>query len=515
MKKLAGLPAFGRATMLGLKLANPLKFTSWVHTLLTTTTTNTPKDRPCVATTPSPSTTPDEPSQISFWEPLDTCLYSNGAMDSFNNMFDQGLLDFDTAQSKNKHITSSIEPLQMPCPSDRVTFGFEGCDAKPAMSTSDPADSVFEDVHQSMENLASPVNEQAESIIIFPLLHNGNDEMVSFRSLFPDHLLLDKADEVPSTPSNTASILEAHPLCHPITLSLGHGSMVPLHTMVDSIFDSILAADFSPLSTDTASKETEGRTSPQPSTSTRASCSSLSDSPISSRRSSWATSISTHLGDDDIYQSNVDCLITAKPDQEMAEIELIHEYLQYCELIELGDPQNLRDRDFVTRATVGRGPNETITPDRATEDAGDLAVEASGDIAHDDPKAPTIQPASNSREKSIQSDTQSAPDTESTSTSTSKPPSTPAEAAAWAHSYCEEDLESRKLRFLTDDRGREYVLYHDCFHCVPIDLAPEYMDRVQDEKDDDDDGYGSATETCEAARDGTMLGTIPEEEDED
>lgn len=90
------------------------------------------------------------------------------------------------------------------------------------------------------------------------------------------------------------------------------------------------------------------------------------------------------------------------------------------------------------------------------------------------------------------------------------PPSTPAEAAAWAHSYCDADPESTKLKILTDDRGREYVLYHDCFHCVPIELAPELIEMIQDE----DDGYGSATETCEAARDGAKLGTIPEEEDE-
>lgn len=109
--------------------------------------------------------------------------------------------------------------------------------------------------------------------------------------------------------------------------------------------------------------------------------------------------------------------------------------------------------------------------------------------------------------ESMQLEAQSALDCQDKST----PPSTPAEAAAWAHSYCDADPESTKLKILTDERGREYVLYHDCFHCVPIELAPEFIGMTHQEEDD---GYGSATETSEAARDGAKLGTIPEEEDE-
>lgn len=514
MERRAGLPAGVRATMMGLNLAKPLKFTSWLLTLSTTTTTTTPEKRPCIATTSPPSTTSHEPSQIGFCEHLNTCLYSNGAMDPFHNMFDQSLLDFEKAEPETKGTTNSPEPLQIACPSDRVTFRFEGCDLKSTMTTSDQAGCGFEDVRQNMGNLAFPAHEQGESISIFPLLASGNDHMVSFRSSFPNHLLSDKVDDIPSTHHNTASSLEAHPLYHPITLSLGGDSMVPFHAMLGGIFGTT-AADLSPLNVDTASKGSDGRASPQLSTTTGESCSSLSYSPTSSRRSSWATSISTHIGEDDIEQSIIEHeKPTAEHSPSMDEIELIHEYQHYCQLIELGDPQNRRDRDFTTQTTVEQGPNQMGALDRVTQDAGSLAVEASGDTAHDDPDSPFNKAGSEAREEQMKSegikhDTHPTLGDEGNST----PPSTPAEAAAWAHSYCDADPESAKLKLLTDDRGREFVLYHDCFHCVPIELAPEFMDMI-DEEEEDDDGYGSATETGEAARDGVKLDMIPEEEDE-
>lgn len=435
-------------------------------------------------------------------------------MDPFHNMFDQNLLDFETAEPKTKGITKSPEPLQIACPSDRVTFRFDGSDLKSTMTTSNRAGCGFEDVRQNMGILALPANEQAESISIFPLLARGNDHMDSFLSLFPYHLLSDKFDEIPSAHRNTASSLEAHPLDHPNTLSLGGDSMVPFHTMLGGIFGTT-AADLSPLNVDTASKGSDGRASPQLSTTSRESCSTLSDSPSSSRRSSWATSISTHFGEDGIDQSIFEHeKPTAEHYPSMDEIELIHEYQHYCQLIELGDPQNRRDRGFTAQKPVQQGPIQIVTSDRVTQDASSLAVEASGDTAHDDLDSPFKKARSDAREEQmksegIQQDAQPALDDEGDST----PPSTPAEAAAWAHSYCDADPESAKLKLLTDDSGREFVLYHDCFHCVPIELAPEFMNMME-EGDDDDDGYGSATKTGEAARDGVKLDMIPEEEDE-
>ncbi|KAK7701683.1 hypothetical protein SLS64_010131 [Diaporthe eres] len=321
MKRRPRLPA----VVLGLNLAQPLEFTSWLRTL-TNTTSITTKKRPYVVTTPSPSTVPLEPPQISLWKSLDTCLQEHGAMEPFHTFFDQSLLD-----------VGAVEPRAM------------------------------------------------------------------------------------------------------------------------------------------------------------------------------------DITNDDNDQSDLDhTKITADTDRNTDKIELIDEYQHYCQLIELGNPQNRRDRNFVPQKPVEDGHNDMATPGPATQAAGDLAIavtfEACGDTASEDPKAPPMQSASDPQEElmqpeGMQLEAQSDLDSENNSTA----PSTPAEAAAWAHSYCDADPESAKLKILTDDRGREYVLYHDCFHCVPIELAPEFIGMTHQEEDD---GYGSATETSEAAKDGAKLGTIPEEEDE-
>ncbi|KAK7717805.1 hypothetical protein SLS63_010660 [Diaporthe eres] len=342
--------------------------------------------------------------------------------------------------------------------------------------------------------------------------------MVPFHASFPNHLFSDQVDESHHTTIEIVPVLELHFLHTQIAHPLTHdANQVPFHALLGNSFTSTETYDLDPLDTVTSSKANGGRVSPQPSTTTGESSLSLSNSPSSSRRSSWATSISTHVGDDDNDQSDLDhTKITADTDRNTDKIELIDEYQHYCQLIELGNPQNRRDRNFVPQKPVEDGHNDMATPGPATQAAGDLAVavtfEACGDTASEDPKAPPMQSASDPQEElmqpeGMQLEAQSDLDSENNSTA----PSTPAEAAAWAHSYCDADPESAKLKILTDDRGREYVLYHDCFHCVPIELAPEFIGMTHQEEDD---GYGSATETSEAAKDGAKLGTIPEEEDE-
>lgn len=504
MERRAGLPAVGRLTMLGLNLAKPLEFTSWLRTLPITTAT-TPEKRPDVATTSPPSTSLTPP-QIYLWESLDTCLQKNGAMDPFHTLFDQSLLDIGAA-----------EPLQMPFPSDRITPQFEGYDAKSTMQISDPVDCVLKGAKQSVDRLTTPRCEQTPSFTATPSLLIDQDGMVPFCASFPDHLLFDQIEDKPHTSNDTVRVVEPHSLCTLVARPLSQGSQLPFHATLGTTF------------TSTSDKEHGGRISPLLSTISGESSFSLPDSPNSSRRSSWATSISTHLGEDDVDTSNLDLAkLAAEPDQTPDEIDIIDEYQHYCQLIELGDPQSRRARDFQPQKPVEESRNEATTPDAATQAVGDLevalVVEASGDITTDDPKAPPMPAGSDTREErmepesmqpeslqseslqseSLQPDTQSDVDSESKNT----PPSTPAEAAAWAHSYCDADPESTKLKVLMDDRGKEYVLYHDCFHCVPIDLSPEFMGMSQDE----DDGYGSETETCD--RDGAKLGTIPEEENE-
>lgn len=494
--------------MLGLNLAKPLEFTSWLRTLPITTAT-TPEKRPDVATTSPPSTSLTPP-QIYLWESLDTCLQKNGAMEPFHTLFDQSLLDIGAA-----------EPLQMPFPSDRITPHFEGYDAKSTMQTPDPADCVLKGAKQGVDHLTTPRCEQTPSFTATPSLLIDQDGMVPFCASFPDHLLFDQIEDKPYTSNDTVQVVEPRSLCTLVARPLSQGSQLPFHATLGTTFTSTETPDLGPTNTITFSKEHGGRTSPLLSTISGESSFSVPDSPISSRRSSWATSISTHLGEDDIDQSNFDfAKPAAESDQTPDEIEIIDQYEHYCELIELGDPQNRRDRNFQPQTPVEDGGNDAATPETATEAVGDLevalAVEASEDITTDDPKVPPMPAGSDTREERIQSESMqpesvqpdTQPDLDSESKST--PPSTPAEAAAWAHSYCDADPESTKLKVLMDDRGKEYVLYHDCFHCVPIELSPEFMGMSQDE----DDGYGSETETCEAGGDGAKLGTIPEEENE-
>lgn len=529
MKRRVGLPEVGRPTMLGLNLAKPFEFKSWLSVLPTTKAT-TPKKQPCIATSSPPCTTSHELSQLNTLEPLDKCLQSNGAMQPFHTLFERSVSNFATVDPKNEGVTYSSRQLQIPCPSDTTTTRSEGCDLTPSIQPSDSANCMLEGTNQSTSRLPAPSDEQASSFTTLPPLLSDEDEIVPFSALFPDHLLSDQVEDVTDTINDTVPFLALPSLCPLIGRPLSYDSQVPFDELLGGNFaTAIKAHHFSLLTDDTPSEENNGRTSPHPSTASRDSFSSLFDTPNSSRRSSWATSISTHLGDDDSAQSTLgEGKPTAESDQSTDDIELINEYHHYNQLIELGDPQNPRDRDFISQQPIEERYNEVALPEKATRDVGDPGDDARGARVSDDSKTSITEAGSDAQQgrrqadvmqtesiqsdrmpsESMHSDTQLTLESESKST----PPSTPAEAAAWAHSYCDADPESVKLKVLTDAYDREYVLYHDCFHCVPIELAPEFADVFQEEEYDD--GYGSATETCDAGIDGTKLGTIPEEENE-
>lgn len=503
--------------MLGLNLAKPFEFKSWLS-ILPSTTATTPKRQPCVATTSSPPTTSHELPQLKIWEPLDTCLQANGAMQPFHTLFEQSFLEFGTVEPKNEVITTSVEQLQIPCPSGTNTSRFEGCDLTPTIPSSDSADCMHDDTKQSIGRLPAPAGEQAYSFTTLPSLLGDEDRTVPFAALFPDHLISDQVGSIVDTNNDAPPVLELPSLCPLVIRPLSCDSQVPFDGLLGSKFISIKADTFSLFNAGTSNEEIHGRASPQPSTTSRDSFSSLSNSPNSSRRSSWATSISSHLRDDDSDQSTLGYeKLTAESDQSTDDIELINEYQHYNQLIELGDPQNPRDRDFISQQPHEKRHNEVALPEKATRDASDLA-DASGARVYDDPKTSITYAGSDAQQERIQADRIQSESTHSDTQSTlesegkSTPPSTPAEAATWAHSYCDADPESVKLKVLRDAHDREYVLYHDCFHCVPIELAPEFTEVIQDE--DYDDGYGSANETCDAGIDGTKLGTIQEEENE-
>lgn len=506
MKPRAGLPAVGCATMLGLNLAKTLPYTSWLD-VLPTTANPIPKKRPSILTTSFSSTASREPTQYSTWQPLDDCLRSNGAMDSFRSLLDQSVLDFAPPEPKNEGIASSSEHLEIPCRPDTGKPQVVDCAVTTLMQITDLDHCVRGGAHQSDGHITALACEQASSLTTSPSLLS-EVEMIPFSAMFPDYLLSTQVDDMSSTTRDTLPVSEALPLQHG---SLG-SRCISTH-----------ANDPRSSTARTPSDENGGRISPQSSTMTGGYFSSLSDSPSSSRRTSWATSISTHHGDEDDGQAGLDCdKIALELDQEMDDIELIHDYQHYSQLIDLGDAQNRRDKDFVAQKPEQEGEIEEITtPDLTTPVADGITVEANGAIDSDDTEPPTTEATLIPQEEGKEPDTQPDPDSETQSA----PPSTPAEAEALAHSRCGADPETAKLKLLRDDRGREYVLYHDCFHCVPIELAPEFTSMAQeDDVDDDDDNYDDdydfddscegEGEACDHAEDEDKLGTIPEEEDE-
>lgn len=490
MKRPAGLPAIGRTTVLGLNIAKTLENSSWFG-LKPRTTAATPTKSPHVVEKSSLSTKSHDMAKLPLLEPLDACIQKNGAMDPFHTLFNQSLLNVGAVDPKNEGIASSMEPLQTPS----VPY-LEGFGVRTAMQAPVAADCVHGGTHQSVGHPTAPVNEQVPPFTISSSYLGDEDQMAPFSALFPHYLLSDSGEDMLKTSKIAVPVLETSTLRHLHTQSI----QMPFDQILDINTTSTGAHDLDRLNTGTTSNEYGGRASPQPSTVSGEHSEGLSDSLDCSRRSSWATSISTYREDGDSDESNK---LAAEAYQNVDKIELIQEYDYYCELIDVGHPRNCRDRDFIASLPDDEGGNEVLTAELDNQSASGPTISVHRDIACGCPETPATQAAPDLPEQPAQPEA-------STDSEMDRRPSTPAEAAAWAHSYCDTDPESAKLKILKDERGREYVLYHDCFHCVPIELAPEFAHVV----DEEDDGYGSATETSETAKDGTKLVTIPEEEDE-
>lgn len=490
MKRLAGLPAIGPTTMLGLNIAKTLDITSWFR-IKPTTTTAAPAKQPEVVDTSSPYTSLD-PAKLGLGKPLDACIQKNGAMEPFHTLFNQSLLTAGSVEPKNEGIASSMEPLQIPSVPHLECFG-----VGKEMQTPIAADCAHEGASKSSHSPTAPTNQQVSSSFKIPPSYlDEEDQMTPFSALFPHHLLSDTAEDIPNMSSDAAPLLEPSNLCEPGT----QGIQMPFDHIFGINTTSTEAHDLGRLNAGTSSNEDGGRASPQPSTISRVHSEGLSDSLDSSRRSSWATSISTYREDCDNDDANN---LDTESNPNMDKIALIHECDYYSELIDVGHPQNCRDREFVAPLPDPEGGNEVLMAELDSQSAGGPTIAVHQDVACDCPETSATHAAPDLPGERAQSEA-------STDSEMDRSPSTPGEAAAWAHSYCDADPESAKLKILKDERGREYVLYHDCFHCVPIELAPEFAHVV----DDEDDGYGSATETSETAKDGTKLVTIPEEEDE-
>ena len=110
---------------------------------------------------------------------------------------------------------------------------------------------------------------------------------------------------------------------------------------------------------------------------------------------------------------------------------------------------------------------ESLGEGRAANTADDCLVTAGEEASH------LIEESSMLDESSIYQDICGA-----------SAPASAEEATAWAHSHCPVNPHGTKIKILTDQQGREFVLYHDCYHCLPIQLCPEYAGEL-DEHDED------------------------------
>lgn len=485
MIDLAGPPAIGGATMLGLNFVRTFDSFSCFG-IKPMTKKAAPAKPSSPPTTSSPSATSSAPPKLSLWERLDACVQKDGAMDPFYTMFDQNLFDIGSANPLIQDITTSIKSPQVPAASQGIT----SCTTLP------------------------------------PHMRDAL-EVTPFSALFPEHLLLESVQVEPVTQAeiNDLPALATSPPCH-----------LSIHPD-QSLHDQVMSNDLTNIDADlvghpndyTSGQGDSGRTSPQSYAGIGEDVGSLFGTLNSSRRSSWATSINTSRADADDSSANKSA---ANLDDNEDIIELIHDYEHYSDLIDVGHSDHVRKRDFIApvpdAATAEKDTQvfheptteahaDTITacpealamnaatyqpeePDMEvaaggthahTQAADDCAAEASGYTVLECPCTLTMEDGPEQVDEPAQPEVSSSPRLEL--------PHTPAEEIAWAHSHCDDSPENERLRILTDERGREYVLYHNCFHVLPIDMAREFMQR---ENDDDD---------LDVPR---QLGTMPEEEDE-
>ncbi|POS75879.1 hypothetical protein DHEL01_v205721 [Diaporthe helianthi] len=490
----AGQPAIGGVTMLGLNFARTFDSMSWFGVKPETKKAGPAKPSHTL-TYSSPSAPSLSLSKLQLQELLDACIVKHGAMDPFHSLFDQSLFFGESYQ---------------------ITTPAHGIPS-------------YLDLHQSGRSIIM----KAPLFTAFPPHISGNMDVTPFSALFPAHLLLESVEPVTKAKNTYLPDLATSTLHH---TSLNLDQL--LHDHVSSNNITSIDADHSGCENEhTPAQDNSGRTSPQ----SYAGSDNEAESPFgtlsSSRRSSWATSINTScaVGDDDNY-SHISEKPAAELDQNVDVIELLHDYEHYMELIDVGHPENGRKRDFIAPAPGAKEGMDVATAEveahvadqPASELGGDLvsecseapvlelatghpaepdmdmatgemdahvhaadepAAEASGDLALECAKALAMVDEPAQADKPLQP--------EMSTSAQQGPRRTPVEEVALAHSHC--DVNNVKLRVLSDDRGREYVLYRDCFHVLPIEMAREFMLRDNDDDDLDEP---------------KQLGTIPEEEDD-
>ncbi|KAG8162325.1 hypothetical protein KVR01_008090 [Diaporthe batatas] len=519
MINLAGLPAIGGATMLGLRLERTFDCFSW-SAMKPTTKKVAPAEQSSSLTTSSPSVTSSAPSKPLLWELLDACIHKDGAMDSFHSLVNKALSDVGLANPQSQDNSTSIESSQIPALSHGTT------------SCLDP--------HHSGGLVA-----QVPSCTTSPAHIRDTVEVTPFSALFPVHLLLEQAEPATLAKSNDLTASVAPPACHLKLSTLIYNDQISLDEILTNESISIEAEYPDRPSEDTYNQADSGRTSPHSGASIGEGVGSLSGNLNSSRRSSWATSISTShaaVDDDDncsLCSEKLESAADLEQNEDTIELELLQQYEHYSDLIDVGHPDNCHKIYFTTPTPGTEGGIDTATTEEDTQASDEPALEANGDTvtvtacpeapatqaATYQPKEPDMGAATTEMEASHTEMEASHTEMEASHTADKpaaeatgyivpepvealttenrpehagepaepeisygsylqlQPPRTGPEEIAWVHSYCDVGPEGPRMEILSDERGREYVLYCDCFHVLPADMAPEFMPR---ENDDDD-----------------------------
>ncbi|ROW03838.1 hypothetical protein VPNG_07266 [Cytospora leucostoma] len=323
--------------------------------------------------------------------------------------------------------------------------------------------------------------------------------MEPFRSSIPVELLYPEVGGTERFHTNAAASTVQHTVFHKLNECLDNaGAMEPFRSMFEP---ELLQEDpddheenGSAITDGRSRTESDGRVSPTSSTHST-DHSSWSNNLSHSRKSSWATSIDSFQEHEKAPQLPVDGThVLATSNEVDMGSTFLSEYQHYHDLISkestaFHGTTSKADSDHIeVLHEVMEEPQYTARPDEADTDDSGSEYSAQDETATDEHDVANhfTEEMPHIIEESFAADDSSLYEDDSAIL----PPASPEEAAAWAHSNCPTDPNGTKLKILTDHNGLEYVLYRDCFHCLPKALAPEFtVGAVCDDGDSNGDEH--------------------------
>lgn len=375
-----------------------------------------------------------------------------------------------------------------------------------ALTTSDAQQPKLDDTKSSSKNIQKwQYQARVMSSLNSCLYKNG--AMVPFHCLFETTLLSPSADYFESSTTKSTCLENQKSSFNVLNLAIHNGgAMTPFHAM----FEPGLLQDPSDhtesfTTDDDTSTGVDGRISPTSSSYYSHITFSESENLPHTRRSSWATTIDLSREEDALK-------LSAEHMEVTEESCVLLDYQHYHHFITVESPDlhsNASDDSSVSDFTndtwkVTNESSEEIQYEARPEEIvlkdSNLQCFEHGEVATAEFEAVICAgedatcPADENLvgdESSMYEDGSEVP-----------PPASREEAAAWAHSHCPTNPEGTKIKILKDQHGKEYVLYRDCVHCLPKELAPEFSDGASDEgtesecdenfEDDSDDDHENA-----------------------